>query len=291
MPHPPIRSFRPSSPRFGDCVRRLLLLNLVLLQPLFSLAGPLPASPEQTLRQLTLALLRGDRQAVLALTRGDPEAAALGELEPAPERARRLEDDPDDLVIQLLRPYEAGGQRLEGRDPRTLPPGATALEAATLLGGQTQIWRLVRGPEGWQADLRWAARARAMAAQGETLEPPGSPEWVARRLTFALLLGDRQQALPLLLPGADPAVVVLGAADQPDPSGHLLALAEEMPLVRLDPGEAAVLPDGQVAKASLHQDRLLVLGLFGVSEIPFLLEHRGGRWRAVPQPWLPLLLR
>jgi hypothetical protein len=120
MPHPPIRRLRPRPPRFGACVTRLLLLllNLVLLQPLagalVSVAGPLPPSPEQTLRQLTLALLRGDRQAVLALTRG-----------------------------------------------------------------------------------------------------------------------DRQQLLPLLL----------------------------------------------------------LLGLFGVSEIPFLLEHRGGRWRAVPQPWLPLLLR
>jgi hypothetical protein len=282
-------------PRFSAPSWRLLLLSLVLLQPLVSglvsVAGPLPATPEQTVRQLTLALLRGDRQAVLALSRGDPQAGGLSELEPALERARRLENDADELVIQVLRPYEAGGHRFDGRDPSTLPPGATALVAATLLGGQTQIWRLVRGPEGWQADLRWAARARAMAAQGKALEPPGSPEWLARRLTLALLGGDRQQALPLLLPGSDPSVVFLGAPDAADPSGQLLGLAQEMPLVRLEPGEAAVLPDGRVAAAGTEPDRLLLLGLFGVSEIPFPLERRDGRWVAVPQPWLPLLLR
>ncbi|EDY37235.1 hypothetical protein CPCC7001_113 [Cyanobium sp. PCC 7001] len=87
----------------------------------------------------------------------------------------------------------------------------------------------------------------------------GSPEWVARRLTLALLRGDRQQALPLLLPGADPAMVFVGAAGQPEPSGHLLALALEMPLVRLAQREAAALPDGQVAWASTDPDHLLLL--------------------------------
>jgi hypothetical protein len=68
--------------------------------------------------------------------------------------------------------------------------GATDLVAATLQGGQTHIWRLVRAPQGWKADLRWAGRARAMAEQGALLEPAGSPEWTARQLPLALASGE-----------------------------------------------------------------------------------------------------
>ena len=131
--------------------------------------------------------------------------------------------------------------------------------AATLRGGQTQLWRLVRAPSGWRADLRWAGRARAMAAQGEALEPVGSPEWVARQLTLALLRLDREQAAELLLPGADLDTVFLGSPEQPEPSDHLLALAMEMPMVRLQPPEAATIPDSRVVMAGDDPDRQLLL--------------------------------
>jgi hypothetical protein len=273
---------------------RLALISFAAatLLPARISAAPLPSTPEQTVRQLTGALLRGDRTAVQSLTQGDGQAAAaLTELEPAPEQAQRLEADPSELTIEQLRPHEVAGRRVRNDDPRNLPAGATALLAATLQGGQTQIWRLVRSPTGWQADLRWAGRARAMAEWGPALEPVGSPEWVARRLTLALLRLDREQARELMLPGSDLAMPFLGAPDQPEPSGHLLALAMEMPLVRLEPQEAAPLPDGRVIVAGDEPDRQLLLGLFGVSEVPFLLQRIDGNWRVVPQPWLPLLLR
>jgi hypothetical protein len=130
-----------------------------------------------------------------------------------------------------------------------------------------------------------------MEAQGQALEPVGYPEWVARQLTLALLRLDRQQAAELILPGADLGVAFLGAPDQADPSGHLLALAMEMPLVRLEPTEAMPLPKGQVVVAADDPDRQLLLGLFGVSEVPFLLQRLNGSWRVMPQPLSLLLLR
>ena len=272
--------------------RTVLITLLALLPSPALLAAPRPDSPGQLLRKLTAALLRADRSAAEALSQGDPEGiAALRGAEPAPERADRLESDPTELEIELLRPYEVEGRALQTEEADSLPVGATALVAATLRGGQTQIWRVVHTAQGWKADLRWAARARAMSEQGEALEPAGSPAWVARQLTLALLGLDRERAAQLLLPGADPNLVFLGAPDQPEPSGHLQALALEMPLVVLAPGEAARMADGRVALGDDDPERRLLLGLFGVSELPFLLQRSGGSWRAQPQPWFPLMLR
>jgi hypothetical protein len=272
---------------------RAAVITLLALMPSPALlAAPRPDSPGQMLRQLTAALLRADRAAAEALTKGDPEGiAALSGAEPAPERADRLEGDPTELEIKLLRPYEVEGRAVQTEEADSLPVGATALVAATLRGGQTQIWRVVHTPLGWKADLRWAARARAMAEQGEALETEGSPAWVARQLTLALLGLDHDRAAQLLLPGADPNLVFLGAPEQPDPSGHLQALALEMPLVVLAPGEAARMADGRVALGDDDPERRLLLGLFGVSELPFLLQRSGGSWRAQPQPWFSLMLR
>lgn len=271
---------------------RAALLILLALLPATVHAGAEPSSPEQLLRQLTTALLRIDQTAVEALTQGDPAwIATLGGAEPAPERADRLEGDPDELAIELLRPYEVGGRAIGAQEADDLPVGTTALFATTLRSGQTQIWRLVRTPQGWKADLRWAARARAMAEQGENLEPPGSPEWVARQLTLALLELDRDRAAQLLQPGADPDLVFLGAPDQPDSTGHLQVLAMEMPLVRLATGEAARMADGHVAQGDADPEQQLLVGLFGSSEITFLLQRSDGRWHVLPQPWFRLLLR
>ncbi len=271
---------------------RAAILTLLALMPAFAIAGPRSSSPTQLVRQLTAALLRVDRAAVEALTLGDPEwIAMLGGAEPVPELAERLEGDPDELEIELLRPYEVGGRAVETEEASSLPVGATALVAATLRGGQTQIWRLVHAPQGWKADLRWTARARAMAVRGEELEPAGSEAWVARQLTLSLLGLDRDRAAQLLLPGADMNLVFMGAPNQPEPSGHLQALALEMPLVVLEPGEAARMADGRVALGNNDPEQHLLLGLFGVSEVPFLMQRSGGSWRVLPQPWFPLLLR
>lgn len=271
---------------------RAAMLTLLALTPAFAFAGPRSSSPTQLVRQLTAALLRVDRAAVAALTLGDPGwIAMLGGAEPVPERAERLEGDPDELEIELLRPYEVEGRAVETEEASSLPVGATALVAATLRGGQTQIWRLVHTPQGWKADLRWTARARAMAVRGEALEPADSEAWVARQLTLALLGLDRDRAAQLLLPGADMNLVFLGAPNQPEPSGHLQTLALEMPLVVLEPGEAARMADGRVALGNNDPEQHLLLGLFGVSEVPFLMQRSGGSWRVLPQPWFPLLLR
>ena len=133
----------------------LPLLAAATLLPAPILAAPLPATPEQTVRQLTAALLRGDRKVVNSLTEGDDQAAAaLADLEPAPDRALRL---------------------------------------------------------------------------------------------------------AALLPGADLDTVILDSPDQPEPSGHLLALAMAMPLVRLQPPEAATIPDSRVVMAGDDPDRQLLL--------------------------------
>ena len=60
------------------------------------------------------------------------------------------------------------------------------------------------------------------------------------------------------------------------------ALAMEMPLVELQPGEFYPIDD-RIVEGSSAPDTKLLLGLFGVVEIPFVVRRVQSEWLVEPQ--------
>ncbi|MGB5241091.1 MAG: hypothetical protein WBN80_10675 [Prochlorococcaceae cyanobacterium] len=272
--------------------RRWLALAAALLLQMPAQAELAAALPEQSIRGYVRAVLGADGAAYAAHTTGDPLGERrLAGAERNEELLRRLEDDPENLVIEPIRPFEFRGRPLAEQEASRLPTGAVGLYRLYFRGGNVSIVRLIRRDDGWKVDLRWGLEGRADvdSTSPPELEPSGSPQAVARRLLLALLALDPIAAQSLIVSGGGEELLFLGAPSSPEPSGHLMALAMEMPLVSLQPGEFAALPDGAVAEGSSDPDRLLLLGLFGVVELPFLLRRIAGEWRAMPQPYFKVL--
>ena len=76
-----------------------------------------------------------------------------------------------------------------------------------------------------------------------------------------------------------------------EPSGQLDALAHEMPLVHLRPGEFFPLPSGRVVEGSSAADVVVLLGQYGPVEIPFVVRRMSGAWRVDPEPYFRLILQ
>ena len=83
-------------------------------------------------------------------------------------------------------------------------------------------------------------------------------------------------------PGASLDLLFRGA--QREPSGMFDALAMEMPLVELRPGEFYPTRD-RIVEGSAQPDVKVFLGQFGVVEIPYVVRRINGEWRVEPQPY------
>jgi hypothetical protein len=62
-----------------------------------------------------------------------------------------------------------------------------------------------------------------------------------------------------------------------------------MPIVRARLGERVVLPSGESAVGADGGDSLVLIGLMGSTEIPFLLRRVGEEWKVVPQKYFEML--
>jgi hypothetical protein len=91
---------------------------------------------------------------------------------------------------------------------------------------------------------------------------------------------DRGSAAKFATPGASLDLLFRGG--QREPSGVLDALAMEMPLVELQPGEFYPIDD-RIVEGSSTPDQKLLLGMYGVVEIPYIVRRVSGDWRVEPQ--------
>ena len=64
-----------------------------------------------------------------------------------------------------------------------------------------------------------------------------TPDFAARALTASMIALDRKGAARFAMPGASMDVLFAGAPPYKEPSGHLDALALEMPIIEVNPGE------------------------------------------------------
>lgn len=234
---------------------------------------------------LVKAIYANDVAAYNAVTVPDPRRAMLtsgGRVNES--KLRDLTENPGALQMRKNRPFLYQGKEAALDANGRYPAGTTALYTLAH-GGSPMVVRLVRQADGWKVDLRWWL---TMIEMQRAAPKPGTPEFAARALTAALIGMDRKAAAKYATPGASMDVLFRGA--QREPSGVLDALAMEMPIVELGPGEFAPLPD-RVVEGSSAPDQKLLLGLFGVVEIPFVVRKIDGEWRVEPQPYFGLFNR
>jgi len=235
--------------------------------------------PEPVMLALVKAIYANDAAAYNAVTVPDPRRARLtsgGRVNES--KLRDLTEDPGSLQMRKNRPFLYQGQEAALDANGRYPIGTTALYTLAH-GGSPMVARLVRQADGWKVDLRWWL---AMIDLQSAPPKSGTPEYAARALSASVIAMDRKTAAKYATPGADLDLLFLGA--QREPSGVLDALAMEMPIVELGPGEFFPMRD-RIAEGSAAPDVKLLLGLFGVVEIPYVVRKVGGEWRVEPQPY------
>ena len=247
-------------------------------------------SPQAAIRAFVRAMYSNDASAFRALTLPDPRVHLLTDGGRVNESAlRELNDDPSGLQIIPKRPFEYRGLPAKPGTDGKYPAGTTAVYVVA--HHRSPLAMVVqRTADGWKIDPRWWI---SMVEMASSPEPPaqGTPDYAARSLIAALIAMDRSNILKFAVPGSSTDLLFLGAPSQREPSGHLDALAVEMPIVELAPGEFRMLPNGGVVEGSSSADRKLLLGLFGSVEIPFVMRKVGAEWRVEPQPYFVLINR
>ena len=287
--HSPVRA------RFhGAMLRRMkpflicgaLLLGGASLAPLAAQSGS--NSPESLIRALVTSMYANDVATYEKLTLPDPRRARLTAGGRVNEEAlRELKEDPGSLQIKMKRPYLFQGKPVKPDARGNYPVGTTVLFRAAHRGGPMTV-PLVRRDEGWRVDVRWwVAMIDLMSG---AMPKRGTADYAARALAGALVTLDRQSAIKLVMPGSDLAMLFDGAPRQREPSGVLEASVAEMPLVRIGPGEFYPMPSGRIVEGTNKDDEQVLVGLFGPTEIPFVVHNVKGEWRVEAEPYYMLLL-
>lgn len=197
-----------------------------------------------------------------------------------------LAEDPKGLQIIPKRGPEYRGGSARRDSSGRWPLGTTAVFSVAHYRGPMSMV-VEKTPDGWRVDPRWwLAQIEMGSIVGDKTD---SPEHSARELIFALLEGDTASALRHTTPDARADILFRGAPSQREPSGHLEALAAEMPMVVLKPGEFRRLLTGRVVEGSTAPDVKLIVGMMGSVEMPFVVRRVGTEWRVEPEPYFALI--
>jgi hypothetical protein len=256
---------------------RILTAAVLLTSLLPSFVQRAPDTPESAILALVRSMYANDVETYNRVTIPDPRRARLttgGRVNTA--ALQRLEQDPGSLQMKSRRPFLYKGREAAADAAGSYPTGTTALYSVAHNGNQ-MVAPLVRQADGGKVDVRWWL---AMIDLQTGPEKPGTPQFAARALTASLAAMDRASAAKFATPGASLDLLFRGA--QREPSGVFDALAMEMPIVELQPGEFFPIDD-RVVEGSSTPDQKLLLGLFGVVEIPFVVRRVSGDWRVEPQ--------
>jgi hypothetical protein len=245
-------------------------------------------SPDAAIRTLVRAMYANDAAAFRNVTLPDPRIHLLttGGAVNA-DGLRELDEDPTGIQIILKRSFELRGLPAQAEAGGKYPVGTTAVY--TVAHHRSPLVMVVeRRADGWKVDPRWWL-AMIELSQSESGPNQGTADYAARGLIASMIAMEKTKALQFATPGSSIEALFLGAPSRREPSGHLDALAMEMPIVELRAGEFRRLPTGTVVEGSPTADRKVLLGLFGSVEIPFLVRKVGAEWRVEPQPYFLLI--
>jgi hypothetical protein len=244
-------------------------------------------SPEPVIRGLVRAMYSNDAVGFKRLTLPNPRIDLLTTGRTINQDGlRELEEDPGGLQIIMKRSFEHRGVAAKPDPAGKYLIGTTAVYVVA--HHRSPIVMVVeKRNDGWKVDPRWWIGMVDLAS--DRAPGPGTAAYAARALLASLISMDRNEAVRYAVPGADLDFLFDGAPSQREPSGYLDALAMEMPVVELFPGEFRVLPTGKVVEGSARQDVKLLVGLLGSVEIPFVVRLIGKEWKVEPQPYFALI--
>ncbi len=244
-------------------------------------------SPEPVIRRLVRAMYSNDADGFKRLTLPNPRISLLttgGTVNQ--DGLRELEEDPGGLQIIMKRRFEHRGVAVKPDAAGKYPVGTTAVYVVAH-HRSPMVMVVEKQNDGWKVDPRWWIGMVDLASNRGP--PPGTAGYSARALLASLISMDRDETLRYAVPGADLDILFDGAPRQREPSGQLDALAMEMPIVEVSPGEFRVLPTGKIVEGSATPDVKVLVGLFGSVEIPFVARLIRKEWKVEPQPYFALI--
>jgi hypothetical protein len=230
------------------------------------------AEAEQAARGFLYALYANDAADVQRrILPGDDASPLIGRGTLTPAQLDRLREDINGL------PMRVGTQ--------SSPDGAKIVYL-THYRGVGFVLPLQRTSDGWKVDVRfWLA----MRNQREVRPQKTDPEIVAKSF-LCYLLAKEPQALNQFTSQPIKGEEYTAANNLPPGDlDHILSLCVEMPIVRARAGERVVLPSGEVVVGGEHADSVVLIGLMGPVEVPFLLKRVGEAWKVTPQKYFEML--
>ena len=241
--------------------------------------------PEQVVRDFMYALYANDTAGLEKQILPEAGSTALiGSQQLTPEQLDKLRKDVDRLTLRQVSPPTVDGTPVANASV-PLPVGTKIIYSAAYRGVPLAI-PVQRTESGWKVDVRYWL---VMRKQRDVRPQLSDPEMVAKGFLFHVLAKkpeDLQQFASERIKGDD-----FTAANNLPPGDldQVLSLCLEMPIVRARTGERVQLPSGEVAVGAERPDSMLLIGLMGFTEIPFVLKRVEGAWKVVPQRYFEIL--
>jgi hypothetical protein len=247
-----------------------------------------PGTPQAAIVALLDAIYANDVAAYERVTLQHPHRSKLTQSgRRNDDRLKDLRRDPGGLQIRIQRAFQLKGRDVQPDAAGQYPIGTTARFLAAH-GGSPMVVSVVKLSDGWKVDLRWWI---AMTELSGSEPPRSSPDYAIKNLLLAMLGLNKIAAARFVVADAKMDVLWAGAPGYREPSGVLEASVVEMPLIEIGAGEFVELPSGRVVEGAASPDRKVIVGLFGPTEIGFVVRRAGDGWRVEVEPYFRPLNR
>lgn len=254
-------------------------------------AGPALAQPgaagetEQAVRDFLYNLYANDAAAVQrSILPGEDSSLLIG-----PQTFTRAELDKLKTYISRL-PLQVGAP--PSLDGKPLPSSAAPFPVGTKVAYLTQfrgvsfVIPLQRTESSWKVDVRfWVA----MRKQRDVRPQKTDPEITAKSFLWHLLANRPDSLNQFTSQRIDGQEYTAANNLPPGDLDQILSLCVEMPVVRARAGERVLLPSGDIVVAEGETESLVMIGLMGSVEVPFLLKRVDDAWKVVPQKYFEML--